>query len=62
MITSYLIGTGAMIILMVLWLLVQRQWGKSFADQLNDEDVLAGRSNCGNCGCTTYCEKNESNK
>jgi len=47
--------------LMILWLTVQRQWGRSFTDH-NNEDVLAERSSCGNCGCITYCENKEPNK
>ena len=63
MITSMIVGITGMILLMALWLLVQRQWGEVFSDQINDEDVLADRSSCGNCGCTTYCEnKKESIK
>jgi len=48
--------------LMILWLAVQRQWGRSFSDQDNSKDVLADRSMCGNCGCITYCENKEPSK
>ena len=58
MITSLIIGITGMTTLMILWLIVQRQWGKSFYDQ-NNHDVLADRSTCGNCGCITYCEDKE---
>ncbi|MDH3711575.1 MAG: hypothetical protein OER04_16910 [Cyclobacteriaceae bacterium] len=61
MITSYIIGLSGMIVLMLFWWVVQRQWKRSFSDQITDEDVLAGRSDCANCGCSTYCEKKEKN-
>ena len=57
---TYIIAITLMIILMILWLVVQRQWGKTFSDGITDEDVLAGRSECGNCGCTTSCQEQES--
>ena len=56
MIESYIIGITGMIFLVFLWLVVQRQWRKIFYDQINDEDVLADRNSCGNCGCASYCE------
>ncbi len=62
MITTYFIGIAGMITLMVLWVVVQRIWGKMFSDRFPDEDVLAGRSGCGNCGCTTTCKNKELNK
>jgi hypothetical protein len=61
MITSYIIGIAGMITLMVLWVVVQRHWKKIFSEQLSDEDVLAGRSDCGSCGCTTICENKPRN-
>jgi hypothetical protein len=36
---------------MVYWLLIQTLWRQMFADQITDEDVLAERRSCGNCGC-----------
>ncbi len=42
---------------MVLWFIVQRLWGNTFSGYISDEDVLAERRSCGNCGCTTACEK-----
>ncbi len=62
MITSYIIGIAGMITLMVLWVVVQRHWKKIFSEQLSDEDVLAGRSDCGNCHCATICENKPQNK
>jgi hypothetical protein len=57
MINSLLIGIGGMVGLVVLWFIVQRLWGNTFSDYISDEDVLAERRSCGNCGCTTACEK-----
>jgi hypothetical protein len=61
MITSYIIGIAGMITLMVLWVVVQRHWKKIFSEQLSDEDVLAGRSDCGNCRCANNCENKPQN-
>lgn len=57
MINSLLIGIGGMIGLVVVWYIVQRLWGNTFSDYISDEDVLAERRSCGNCGCTTACER-----
>ena len=55
MIKSLLIACVVIVALMVLWLAVQQGWRTLFADQLTDEDVLAGRRSCGSCGCTSAC-------
>ena len=55
MVESLIIGIGGIVGLMILWMIVQFFWGKIFSDHLSDEDVLAGRTSCGNCGCTTLC-------
>lgn len=57
MLQSYFIGIIAIIGLMVLWVLVQANWKQVFRDEYADEDVLAGRSSCRNCGCTEACER-----
>lgn len=59
MITSFIIGLVGMILLMILWWMVQRQWKRSFSDRITDEDVLAGRNDCTNCGCIHYCQQKE---
>ncbi len=56
MLNSLLIAITGIVALMVLWLIVQRFWGDTFAEHLSDEDVLAGRTKCSNCGCTTVCQ------
>ena len=55
---SLITGTVGIIALMITWVLVQNGWKKVFHDEITDEDVLAGRSSCGNCGCMTICKKN----
>jgi hypothetical protein len=57
MIQSLIIGIGGVVSLMILWMIIQFWWGKTFSDNISDEDVLAGRTSCSNCGCTTVCEK-----
>lgn len=57
MIGTYLIGMGGIVGLMVLWVLVQSLWRTLFAEHITDEDVLAERRSCANCGCTTVCVK-----
>lgn len=45
---------------MIGWIQVQILWKKIFADQVEDDDVLAGRKSCGNCGCSSSsCSKNK---
>ncbi|MEZ4952887.1 MAG: hypothetical protein R2825_04865 [Saprospiraceae bacterium] len=61
MINSLIIGVGGIIVLMIIWAIVQLFWKKIFSEYIADEDVLAERRSCGNCGCTTICKtkKNE---
>ena len=56
---SLVIGISGVVVLMAGWALVQTGWRKAFSDQISDSDVLAHRSKCGNCGCTTICQKQE---
>lgn len=60
MINSLVIAIGGIITLMVMWALIQSMWGKTFSDYVEDQDVLAGRTKCGNCGCTTACNNRNS--
>ena len=55
MIHSILVGIGGVVALMLGWLCVQLLWRRAFSDYVSDEDALAGRSDCGNCGCTATC-------
>ncbi len=56
MMEKYLIGTLAVAGLMLAWVGIQALWRHAFSENLVDEDVLAGRTDCGNCGCLTACE------
>jgi|AntRauTorckE5430_2_1112549.scaffolds.fasta_scaffold10214_3 hypothetical protein len=51
MTSSLIIGLVGVVALMVYWLFVQNVWRQMFADQITDEDVLADRRSCGDCGC-----------
>ena len=53
---KYLIGILGIIGLMTFWAIIQYFWKVVFIDQHTDDDVLAGRSSCGNCGCGTTCK------
>lgn len=52
---SFIIGIGGVIVLMLGWVVVQCYWGKSFSEEISDEDVLADRRSCSNCGCSIPC-------
>jgi hypothetical protein len=56
MIASYVIGISGIVALMVTWIGVQTLWRKIFSEHVTDEDALAERTKCDNCGCTTACE------
>ncbi|MGK7390156.1 MAG: hypothetical protein ACNS60_07385 [Candidatus Cyclobacteriaceae bacterium M2_1C_046] len=59
---KYIIGILGIAALMAGWIQVQVMWKSVFADQVEDEDVLAGRKGCGNCGCSsTSCSKKKEN-
>jgi len=57
MLQTFLIGIGGIVGLMLVWLIVQTLWGRVFEDYISDEDVLADRRSCGNCGCATACSR-----
>jgi hypothetical protein len=57
MIKSLMIGAGGIVCLMLMWVTIQFWWRKMFSDHLSDDDVLAGRTSCSNCGCTKVCER-----
>jgi hypothetical protein len=54
---TYIIGIGAIVAMMLAWVLVQSHWRETFSENISDEDVLAERRSCGNCGCTKVCKK-----
>lgn len=53
----YVIAIGGIVGLMLAWVWVQSVWRKTFSENISDEDVLADRRSCGNCGCTKVCKK-----
>ncbi|MFQ5632491.1 MAG: hypothetical protein ACE5I1_27295 [bacterium] len=57
MLKTYLLAIFAIPVLMMLWMIVQYAWRKTFSDTVNAEDVLAFRKGCGACSCTEICEK-----
>ena len=56
MIKTFLICVLGIVGMMLLWILVQTGWRRMFYDNITDDDVLAERRSCSNCGCTTICE------
>ena len=60
MLNTFLTGIGGIIALMIIWGIVQFFWKKTFSEFISDEDVMAERRSCGNCGCLTICENKKS--
>ena len=52
---SYTLAIVLPPLLLVGWMLVQHAWRRQFGQPDDDDDVLAARGGCGNCGCTTPC-------
>ena len=48
---TYLLSISIMVGLLLVWAFVQDRWKKTFPEDVLDDDALAGRSDCGNCGC-----------
>ncbi len=59
MLTSYIIALLLPPALLLGWVAVQHLWRKEFGSPQGDPDVLAGRGDCGNCGCAQPCERKE---
>ena len=57
MISLYLTGLTAMLIILLAWVAVQIAWRRAFPAG-RDPDALAGRSGCH--GCDKRCEEEES--
>ena len=62
MFKSLIIGIGFIVTIAVAWVFVQTLWKKVFREEYADDDVLAGRRNCSNCGCTKVCERKTNGK
>lgn len=61
MIGSLAIAIGGIVSMMIIWIGIQYMWKQVFAEHITDEDVLADRRSCGNCGCSsaTSCSRNK---
>ncbi|MFT5165299.1 MAG: hypothetical protein ACI8P3_000523 [Saprospiraceae bacterium] len=59
MFESLIIGIGGIVSLMIIWITIQSFWRKIFAEYISEDDVMAGRTSCGNCGCSTICIKKD---
>lgn len=57
MIWTLIITSISIILMMMIWVIVQLTWKAVFPEKMVDEDALAGRSECGNCGCGTQCTR-----
>ncbi|TWO32256.1 hypothetical protein E1J38_010570 [Seonamhaeicola sediminis] len=62
MFKTLIIGISFIVTIAILWMLVQTLWKKVFKDEYYEDDVLAGRRSCSNCGCTTVCERKKIEK
>jgi len=57
MLGSYASGVGALAVLAVVWVGVQRAWKRTFPERSADPDALAGRIGChGDC-CEEECDE-----
>jgi len=58
MIETFIIAVAGIVGLMILWIVIQTLWRSVFADHIAEDDVLAGRTKCANCGCVSVCREN----
>lgn len=56
---SYLLALLLPPLLLLAWVAVQSAWRRQFSATDADGDVLAGRSDCGQCGCATPCNQRD---
>lgn len=59
MLQSLIIAVGLTVVMVLAWLLVQLLWKRVFSEEYREDDVLAGRRSCANCGCTGICERKQ---
>ena len=71
MLSTYVTGLVAVVVMSVVWVAVQGAWGRVFATGASDPDVLAGRLGCSGtssegtktgtgCSCTQSCDRRRS--
>jgi hypothetical protein len=59
MLSTIGIAVGSVVAMMLFWALIQAIWRHTFKDYITDEDVLADRRSCSNCGCSgQQCTRN----
>ena len=54
---EYLLAIVIPPLLLVGWVVVQNAWRREFGAAGDDDDVLATRGGCGDCGCTSGCRQ-----
>lgn len=54
---EYLLAILLPPLLLLGWVLVQNAWRREFGGAGDDDDVLARRGGCGNCGCAGTCQR-----
>jgi hypothetical protein len=59
---SYLLAVVLLPLLLLSWVAVQSAWLRLFYPNDADNDALAGRSDCGQCGCATPCDRRENER
>jgi len=57
MLSSFILAVLLPPLLMIAWVAVQKLWGREFGSSADDADVLAGRIECGRCGCENPCQE-----
>jgi hypothetical protein len=60
--SSYVIGMVAIVVMAVVWVGIQSAWRKAFPGHSSDPDVLAGRLGCHGCDSADVCEGRLSEK
>jgi hypothetical protein len=60
LLTTYLTGIAAIVVVTMAWVAVQVAWRKAFPEFSGDPDALAGRMGCRGCSCTDVCEERPS--
>ncbi len=60
MLKHYLLALSLPPLLLLGWVAVQHAWRRQFPS--TDGDALAGRSECGRCGCASRCDEDPNSK